>query len=83
MQPKRELRREGDLLEGSKAVYHPQLTNIVMSLFYLTPVITDVTAININAILPGSSTTLFLHSKINFATGRREYKLYMELRIYC
>lgn len=42
-QPKRELRRKGGLLEGCKAVYHPQLTNIALPLFYLTPVITNVT----------------------------------------
>lgn len=74
MQPKREQRRKGGLLEGCQAVCHPQLTNIVLLLFYLTPVITDVTAISINAILSGSSTTLFLYSKINFGMGKREYR---------
>lgn len=64
-------------------MYHPQLINIVVPLFYPVPVITDATVININAILYGSSVTLFLHSKINFAFGKREYRLYVELRIYC
>lgn len=82
MQPKRELRK-GGLLEGCKAAYLPQLTNIVLTLFYLTPVVTDMTVININTILSGSSTTLFLHSEINFAVGKKEYRLYVELRIYC
>lgn len=57
-------------------MYHPQLTNKLLPLFYLTPVITDVTAINIYAIISDSSKIFFLHSEINFAMGKREYRLW-------